>query len=75
MSTPTGYRAAFCGQDEGQTGAAADVEDGHSRADGGGVEDGFEQRAVVRFGQVGPGPGVGAPQAALDLGGGADVMA
>ena len=38
----------------------------------GGVEHRLEQRAVVRLGQVGPRPGVGAPQAALDLGRGAD---
>jgi hypothetical protein len=70
-----GYRAAFCGQREGQPGAAAHVEDGRSRTDGGSVEDGFEQRAVVRLGQFGPGQGVGAPQAALDLGRGADHVA
>ena len=67
-----GYRAALCGQYEGQPGAAAHVEDGRSRTDGGGVEDGLEQRPVVRLGQVRPGPGVGAPQATLDLGRGAD---
>ena len=67
-----GYRAALGGQDEGEPGAAAHVEDGRARADGGGVEDGLEQRAVVRLGQLRPGPGVGAPQAALDLGRGAD---
>src|SRR6185312_6775444 len=67
-----GYCAALRGQDERQPGAAAHVEDGRARADRGGLEDGLEQRPVVRLGQVRPGPGVGAPQTALDLGRGAD---
>ena len=66
-------RAALGGQDEGEPGAAADVEEAGAGADGGGVEDRFEQGLVVGFGQLGPGLGVGAPQAALDLGGGADA--
>ena len=37
-----------------------------------GVEHRLEQRLVVGFGQVRPGPRVGAPQAALDLRGGGD---
>ena len=64
-----GYGTALLGQDEGKPRAAAHVEDGRSRADDGGVEDGLEQRPVVRLGQLRPGPWVGAPQAALDLGG------
>jgi hypothetical protein len=64
--------AAPGGQHEGEAGAAADVEQAGAGADVPGVEDRLEQRLVVGLGQVGPGPGVGAPQAALDLGGGAD---
>jgi len=64
--------AAAGGEDEGEAGAAADVEQAGARADAGGVEDRLEQGLVVGFGQVSPGLGVGAPQAALDLGGGAD---
>ena len=67
-----GYGTALLGQDEGEPGAAAHVEYGRSRAGRGGVEDGLEQRAVVRLGQLRPRPGVGAPQAPLDLGRGAD---
>jgi hypothetical protein len=65
--------AAAGGEDEGEAGAAADVEQAGAGADVGGVEDRLEQRLVVGFGQVGPRSGVGAPQAALDLGGGADA--
>jgi hypothetical protein len=61
--------AALGGQDEGEAGAAADVEQAGAGADAGGVEDRLEQGLIVGFGQVGPGLGVGAPQAALDLGG------
>jgi hypothetical protein len=64
--------AASGGHDEGEAGAAADIEQAGAAGDVGGVEDRLEQGAVMGFGQVGPGPGVGAPQAALDLGGGAD---
>ena len=40
--------APRCGQDKGETGAAAHVEDGRSGPTRGGVEDGLEQRPVVR---------------------------
>jgi hypothetical protein len=66
------YGSALPGQNEGETGSAAHVEDAGARADAGGVEDGLEQRGVVRLGQVCPSLGVGAPQAALDFGGGTD---
>ena len=72
MSTPLGTAPRSRGQDEGQPGAAADVEQASAWPDTRRVEDGLEQRPVVRLGQLRPGPGVGAPQAALDLGGGAD---
>ncbi len=65
-------RAALGGEDEGEAGAAADVEQAGAGADVSGVEDRLEQGLVAGFGQVGPGLGVGAPQAALNLGGGAD---
>ena len=65
-------RAALGGQDEREAGAAAHVEHASARADAGGVEHRLEQRLVVRLGQVRPGTRVGAPQAALNLGRGAD---
>ena len=61
------------GQGEGEAGAAADVEQAGAAGHLGSVEDRLEQRLVVGFGQVSPSPGVGAPQAALDLGGGAET--
>jgi hypothetical protein len=60
------------GQGDGEAGAAADVEQAGAAGHLGSVEDRLEQGAVMGFGQVGPGPGIGAPQAALDLGGGAE---
>jgi hypothetical protein len=65
--------AAAGGEDEGEAGTAADVEQAGAGAHVGRVEDRLEQGLVVGFGQVGPRLGVGAPQAALDLGGRADA--
>ena len=62
-------RAALLGEDEGQPGAAPDVEQPCTRADAGGLEKRLEERPVVALGEVCPGPGVGAPEAALHLGG------
>ena len=67
-----GDGAEIFGQHEGETGAAAHVEQAGARADARGVQDRLEQRLVVRLGQLRPGPRVGAPQAALDVRGGAD---
>ncbi|HJZ25009.1 MAG TPA: hypothetical protein VJ370_01925, partial [Streptosporangiaceae bacterium] len=68
-----GDRAEIFGQHEGETGAAANIEQAGARAYLCRVEDRLEQRLVVRLGQVRPRARVGAPQAALDLGGGADA--
>jgi hypothetical protein len=61
------------GQDQGEAGPAAHVEEAGAIAYPRSVQDGLEQRAVVRLGEVGPGPGVGAPQAALDPGRGGEA--
>jgi len=68
-----GDGASLFRQHQGKAGAAAHVEQAGTRADAGGVQDRLEQRPVVRLGQVRPGLRVGAPQAALDLRGGAEV--
>ena len=64
-------RTALLGQDQGEPGAAAHVEQPGAPAYLCRVEHRLEQRPVVRFGQVRPGLRVGAPQAALDPGPGA----
>ena len=69
-----GDGAEIFGQHEGEAGAAAHVEQARTRAGSRGVQDRLEQRPVVRLGQVRPGLRVGAPQAALDLCGGAEVL-
>jgi hypothetical protein len=57
MSIPLGDGAAVCGQHESEAGSAAHVEEAGAVGYAGGVQDGLEQRAVVRLGQVGPGLG------------------
>jgi hypothetical protein len=48
------------------------VEHASARANGRGIEHRLEQRLIVRLGQIRPRSRVGAPQSALDRGGGAD---
>ncbi len=64
-------RAALGGQHERQPRAAPDIEEPRSWSDAGGLEERLEQRSVVALGEVGPGPGIGSPEAPLHLGGGA----
>ncbi len=70
MSMPARHRAALARQHERQAAAAADVEHARAVAHLRGVEHRLEQRPVVRLGEVGPRLRIGAPQPALDGGGG-----
>ena len=67
-----GHRAALGGQDQRESRAAADIQHAGAVAHACGVEDRLEERLVVGLGQVRPRARVGAPQAALDLRGGAE---
>ena len=73
MSRPLGVAPRRGGQDEREPGSAAHVEQARALSDACGVEHRLEQ--VVRLGQVRPRAQVGPPQAALDLGRGADRRA